>query len=110
MEREGSQPHRGTDDQCHGDDQDQRQHRLERSIRPGVPCPETVLVAVMSDGSYLLVGYPRGELAAFVVGEEAEQLKQALAGTFGNPQDEPANGNGSETPEHETLSTKQGQA
>ena len=30
---------------------------IAHSIRPGAPCPETVLVAVMGDGSYLLVGY-----------------------------------------------------
>lgn len=28
------------------------------SISPGVSCPETVLVARMYDGSYLLVTYP----------------------------------------------------
>lgn len=39
------------------------------SIRPGVPCPETVLVAVMNDDSYLLVRHPQGEPAAFAVGE-----------------------------------------
>lgn len=51
---------------------------IGRSIRPGVPCPETVLVAVMSDGSYLLVGYPQSEPAAFVVGEDTYLLRQAI--------------------------------
>lgn len=82
VEHEGCHPHRDADDQCHGDGQDRQQFGIERSIRPGVPCPETVLVAVMSDGSYLLVGYPQGEPAAFVVEGEAGLLTQALAGAF----------------------------
>ncbi len=56
-----------TDDQAHNDGLDQREGQeappgvsIDHSISPGVPCPETVLVAVMTDGSYLLMGYPRG--------------------------------------------------
>lgn len=60
---------------------------IDHSIRPGVPCPETVLVAVMSDSSYLLVGYPQSEPAAFVTGEDADLLRDALAGAFGYPTD-----------------------
>jgi hypothetical protein len=33
-------------------------YRLDHSICPGVPCPETVLVARMTGGGYLLVAYP----------------------------------------------------
>lgn len=61
---------------------------IGRSIRPGVPCPETVLVAVMSDGSYLLVGYPQGEPAAFMAGEDADLLRQELERVFRNPKDD----------------------
>jgi hypothetical protein len=32
----------------------------------------------MSNGSYVLVGYPQGEPAAFVTAEEAGSLRQAL--------------------------------
>ncbi|MGQ0718413.1 MAG: hypothetical protein ACT4NP_14100 [Pseudonocardiales bacterium] len=83
---------------------------IERSIRPDVPCPETKLAAVMSNGSYLLVAYPRGEPAAFIV-EEADLLKQALAGTFRKHRDEQAaSGKDSGTPERGTLGAKQVQS
>lgn len=95
------------DNQRHGDDDDQQRFGIGRSIRPDTPCPETVLVAVMSDGSYLLVGYPRGEPTAFVIREEADLLKQALVGTFENPRHEAASGNDSATPDHDTLRIKQ---
>jgi hypothetical protein len=39
---------------------------MMHSIRPGVSPPDTVLVAVMTDGSYLLMAYPQREPAAFV--------------------------------------------
>lgn len=60
-----------------------------------------------SDGSYLLVSYPQGEPAAFAVEGEADLIKQAHGGAFANPIDEAASGNGSATPEHKTLGTKQ---
>ncbi len=66
---------------------------IGHSIRPDVPCPETVLVAVMNDGSYLLVGYPQGEPAAFVVREDTDVLRRGLEGAFGNPTDEAAGWN-----------------
>lgn len=68
---------------------------LVHSIRPGVPCPETVLVAVMTDGSYLLVGYPQGMPAAFIVPEDAAPLRHALATAFENLTAKPVNGEGS---------------
>lgn len=68
---------------------------IEHSIRPGVPCPETVLVAVMTDGSYLLVGYPQGIPAAFVVPKDAAPLRQALGTAFGNLRVKPISGEGS---------------
>lgn len=107
VEHEGNQPHEDTGSKRHGQGQDQQRFGIERSIRPDVPCPETVLVAVMSDGSYLLVGYPRGEPTAFVAREEAELLKQALTGAFENPRSGAASGNGSTAAEREALQTKQ---
>ncbi|MGH3899366.1 MAG: hypothetical protein ACRDTA_14215 [Pseudonocardiaceae bacterium] len=80
---------------------------IESSIRSDVPCPATMLVAVMNRGSYLLVAYPQGEPAAFVV-EEADLLKQILAGAFAKHGDERAAGvNDSGTPERGTAAAKQ---
>lgn len=58
---------------------------FDHCISPGVPCPETVLVAVMTDRSYLLMGYPQGEPAAFVVKDDAGPLREALTAAFGSP-------------------------
>ena len=66
-----------------------------------------VLVAVMNDGSYLLVGYPQGEPAAFVVREDADLLQRGLEGAFGNSADEAArrndNSNGTAVPGNGVL-------
>jgi hypothetical protein len=59
--------------------------RLDRSICPGVPCPETVLVARMTGGGYLLMAYPHQEPAAFVVSDDADLLHDALHAAFGYP-------------------------
>lgn len=59
---------------------------IGRSIRPGAPCPETVLVVVMSDGSYLLVGYPQCEPAAWAIARDAGLLHRALGDAFGHGQ------------------------
>jgi hypothetical protein len=63
---------------------------IDHSISPGVPCPETVLVARMYDGSYLLMTYPQREPAAFVVQDDAGPLQQALAKAFENFNEEVA--------------------
>lgn len=55
---------------------------ITHSISPGVPCPETVLIAVMSDGSYLLMAYPQREPAASVARDDAGLLRQALTAAF----------------------------
>lgn len=60
---------------------------VERSIRPGVPIPETVLVAVMADGSYLLMAYPQQEPAAFLAPDDAGPLREVLTAAFGSPAD-----------------------
>lgn len=65
---------------------------MEHSISPGVPCPETVLVVVMADGSYLLVGHPWGKPTAFVACHDAGLLHRALETAFGNPADNPGGG------------------
>lgn len=46
-----------------------------------------VLVVVLSNGSYLLVGYPVGAPAAFVTAEDAGLLRQGLDGAFGHRKD-----------------------
>lgn len=75
---------------------------IGHSIRLDAPCPEAVLVAVMSDSSYLLVGYPQGGPAAFVVRENTDILRRGLEGAFGNSTDEAArrsdNSNGTTVP------------
>jgi hypothetical protein len=87
-EADGQEPYDGHDDQKPG---------LDHSIRPGVPCPETVLVARMTDGSYLLMAYPQRVPAAFVVKTEADLLRQVLDGAFGSPPDDATSGNGTDT-------------
>jgi hypothetical protein len=59
---------------------------LDRSICPGTPVPATVLVVVLNDGSYLLVGYPQSGPSAYVTAEDAVPLRQALAAAFGSEQ------------------------
>ncbi|MGH3906459.1 MAG: hypothetical protein ACRDTE_20105 [Pseudonocardiaceae bacterium] len=56
---------------------------IAHSIRPGAPVPVAMLVVVMNDGSYLLMSYPQGEPAAFIVPEDAELLRQGLGLAFG---------------------------
>lgn len=58
---------------------------LSASISPGVPCPETVLVALLADGSYLLVGRCRQMPAALVASQDAAPLRQALESAFNRP-------------------------
>lgn len=60
---------------------------IKHSIQPGVPSPETVLVAVMTDGSYLLMAYPQREPAAFVIKDDAGPLRDALTAAFGSSTD-----------------------
>ena len=57
-----------------------------RQHRPGMPCPETLLVAVMTDGSYLLMAYPLGEPTALVVAKDAGGLRRELTAAFGSPE------------------------
>lgn len=60
------------------------------SISPGVPCPETVLVAVMTGGGYLLIGRTRDMPVAFVAARDANPLRHALHSAFGDPPDDPS--------------------
>ena len=59
---------------------------LDHSICPVEPVPATVLVAVMNDGSYLLVGYPHGGPSAYVTAEDAVPLRRVLDTAFGSEQ------------------------
>jgi hypothetical protein len=81
-----------TDNRCPGTGEDQSDNHnsqkappgigIAHSISSGAPCPETVLVVLMSNGSYVLVGHPQGEPAAFVTAEDAGSLRQALTAAF----------------------------
>jgi len=51
------------------------------------------LVVAMTDGSYLLVGYPQSEPAAFIAGDDAHPIRQALTTACGTPEDTPTNDN-----------------
>ncbi len=82
VERGSEQVARDPDGCRHGDGL--RLGGLTHSIRPGVPCPATVLVVSFSNGSFLLVGYPDGEPAALVIAEDARLLRQGFAEAFGH--------------------------
>lgn len=66
---------------CH-DDSDGTAGGLDHSIRPDVPCPESVLVLATNGGGYLLVGYPQGEPAAFIAAVDAAPMRETLAAAF----------------------------
>ena len=86
MEHEGVQRTQGANDHLHRNRVDGHQRLgIEHSVRPVAPCPDTVLVAVMTDGSYLLMAYPLGEPTAFVVAKDAVGLRRELAAAFGYP-------------------------
>jgi hypothetical protein len=76
------------------------------TICPGVPCPETVLVGRMTDGSYLLVAYPQLGSAAFVLRADADLLQEALQTAFGHPTAEVVNESGTAAPEDAALPIK----
>lgn len=86
MEHKGGLAGRNTDDQRHGDvgGNGNVPWAIANSIGPGVPCPETVLVMVTTDGSYLLMAYPLGESVAFVVAKDAVPLRPEPAAAFGS--------------------------
>ncbi|MGH4022285.1 MAG: hypothetical protein ACRDT0_24230 [Pseudonocardiaceae bacterium] len=56
---------------------------IERSIRPGVACSATVLVADMGDGALLLQGWRAGP-SAYLIAEDAVPLRQVLETAFGS--------------------------
>lgn len=65
---------------------------IDYSISPGVPCPETVLVAVMTDGGYLLIGRTPEMPLAFVAARDAGPLRHALQQAYNNLTGDPAHG------------------
>lgn len=88
-------PARDTEGFRHGDGGgDKSQFGLPRSVRPGVPVPVTVLVAVMTDNGYL-VGYPLAEPAAFIAVDDAHQMQKVPITAFGLLGKTPTSGNNS---------------
>lgn len=83
MEQDGSRAAQATDDVHDGDGQDQQQHGIKRSIRPGTVAPPTVLVADMGDGSLLLEGWPDGP-SAYLSPSDALPLRRELTRAFGS--------------------------
>lgn len=87
------QVHRGEDEPVHhptepfrhgdGSAEQSPTHRLNRSIRPGVPTPATVLVAEMHGGSLLLQGWRDGP-SAYASADDAVPLRHALAAAYGS--------------------------
>jgi hypothetical protein len=57
---------------------------LVDSVRPGVPYPDTVMVARMTDDSDVLCSQS-GHPAAVVAAQDAGPLRAALADAFGDP-------------------------
>jgi len=66
---------------CHGDSNGTA-GGLDHSVRPGVPCPESVLVLATNSGGYLLVGYPQGERTAFIAAFDANPMQETLTVAF----------------------------
>jgi hypothetical protein len=81
-------------DQCNSHNNQEAAPGIEHRIRPGFPCLETVVVAAMTDGSYLLMAYRQREPTAFVARDDAALLRQALAEAFGNSMEGPTAGMG----------------
>lgn len=76
----------------HGDGKGQQTQRgIGRSIRPGVACPATVLVADMGNGSLFLHGWRDGP-SAYLTAEDSVAVLRALAAAFGDPRDQPLRG------------------
>ncbi|MCA1702469.1 MAG: hypothetical protein LC808_04055 [Actinobacteria bacterium] len=81
MEHEGYRPHRGTDDERHGDGQDHQQLGIERDVRPGTAMPPTVLVTQLDNGALVLQGRPDGP-RGYLTPADALPLKRELAAAF----------------------------
>lgn len=76
----------------HGDGKGQQTQRgIGCSIRPGVACPATVLVADMGNGSLFLHGWRDGP-SAYLIAEDSMSIRHALAAAFGDPKDKPLSG------------------
>ncbi len=93
MEHEGGLTGQATDNQHHGDGQDQQQLGSGRSIRPGTGVPLTVLVANMGDGSLFLQGRRDGP-SVYLNLTDAVPLRRELASAFGSPDLTPSSGQG----------------
>jgi hypothetical protein len=71
--------HRGTDDEGHGDGQDQL--GIRRGVRPGTAMPPTVLLTELDNGTLVLQGRPDGP-RGYLTPADALPLKRELAGAF----------------------------
>ena len=67
--------HRGTDDERHGDGQDQL--GIRRGVRPGTAMPPTVLLTELDNGTLVLQGRPDGPRGYLTPGD-ALPLMRAL--------------------------------
>lgn len=77
----------------------------EGSIRPGMGCLETMLVARLNEGSYLLMSYSQGEPGAFVIGvRPGRRTKPGSASTRPSSTRTPGSSSGNPTsPETRVL-------
>jgi hypothetical protein len=81
VEHDGYRPHRGTDDERHGDGQGHQQLCIGCSIRPGTAMPLTVLVTQMDNGTLVLQGRPDGP-HVYLSSADALPLRRKLAVAF----------------------------
>jgi hypothetical protein len=81
-----------TDDERHGDRQDQ-QPDIRISIRPKMAVPPTVLVTELENGTLILQGRPDGPRLSLKP-DEAVPLRRALARAFGGSDLASSNGQG----------------
>jgi hypothetical protein len=81
VEHEGPRPHRGTDDERHGDGQDHQQLGTSRDVPLGTAMPPTVLLTQMDNGALILQGRPDGP-RVYLSSANALPLKRKLAVAF----------------------------
>ncbi len=83
MQHEGDRADQDADNPCRGDGQDQQQHSIGRSIRPGTAVPPAVFLADMCDCGLFLQGWRDGP-SAYISPFDAIPLRRELAAAFGS--------------------------